>query len=631
MANPIPVNTDLASTFWVPIVAIQIQLGTTGTNLLGYFNRWLVQGHKQSQGTALLNVPYRITQLSDANNFFGPQSEVAVQYAHFQAQMQAMNGTGAEVWGIAVPAPSGASATHLITILDAIDPTTGSPFIDPATGVASVKAQSAGYIDTYIAGWKFTSPVNLGDSFSTLCAAIATEINNRIGALNAPWNCPILSAVASGATLTITANHVGLIGNDLPIKVNFSSPNLRLAASPGTVLFSGTAGAAGSCSLVAGSLTCVAAINNANTASQSSAALAAAVLAGNFNVSAFDNSVNTAGQTILYYVQDRVCHRVSVSLTTVTTQTVAASVGTAGSGAPGSTGLSAALSACRTLGPCRIWNNPWVDTATVQALYQEIESRAGISQADQEVFMGSTDSLTNAAALVTTPAPSLTTSPRYSIAWCADDEIRGVDSAARCAALCIASSQPNDNWDGALFQTTGLVPLGAPNIAVRPDPISTCNTAIYSSHLTPIVVNDSGQKVIMRGTTTVVAADDSLSNWGVIFGLGFARQFARQFLQGRFPRKLLKHVGLPQGPKSITPAVVGDAMGEILDCLEQGSAATPDHPSCPSDIIDGADSLKKLIQFQSNPQVSGRVDVTFPTRITPPLHQIGVVEQQVGG
>ena len=166
-----------------------------------------------------------------------------------------------------------------------------------------------------------------------------------------------------------------------------------------------------------------------------------------------------------------------------------------------------------------------------------------------------------------------------------------------------------------------MVPLGVPRATVRPDRTTVCNTAIVTYHLTPLVADDDGVFQIMRGTTTVQAATDDLTNWGVIFGLDYARAFAVQKLRKRFKRRNLKKQGEPQSDRTVNPESVADCVKEILDDLEQGANGAQ------ADIVDGADELKKLVRFAGNPSVSGRVDCTFPIRIPPPLHQIGVVEQ----
>lgn len=634
MSN-IAVNTDLSTAFWVPIVAIQIQYGAVGASLTDFRRRTLLWGHKLSAGSAQFNVPYRLNTQTEVNQLFGATSEIATDYAHFMAQMTAQGGFGGEVYGIVVAEPSGTAATHLITIRNQIDPATGAPYVDPNTGVANLIAQTSGYVDVYIGGWQFTANISQGDTFVVIAGKIATAITAGISSPTAPLNAPIRSAANGGtATVTITAAHVGLIGIDLPIYVNFNTSALRLGASPGTLLFANNAGGDGSVTLKAGTNTIQAAIANGDTPTVSAGKLTAAVNAGAYNVTAYDNSGATAGQVVLFYVPDRPVHRLTATVTGIAPQTATGTWGATGSGAPGSSGLAAALTAMRAL-PCGVWVSPWTDAATIGAMYNELEVQAnGLNQKDQFLVMASNDTLTATGAIVTDPAIPLTNSPNYSVSWSPDDSVRGVDNAAREAAMIVAADQPNDSWDGARFVTNGRVPVGTQHLAVRPDPGGICNTAITTYHLTPIVVGDDGYKQVMRGTTTVIAADDTLTNWGVIRGLGFCRWFARTWLSGRFfpkeqqNKKLLKRVGAPQSPKSLNPAAVAECIGEVLEALEQGSAATSEHPACPADVIDGADDLRKLVQYQANQAVSGRVDVTFPTRVPPPLHQIGVVEQQ---
>jgi hypothetical protein len=141
-----------------------------------------------------------------------------------------------------------------------------------------------------------------------------------------------------------------------------------------------------------------------------------------------------------------------------------------------------------------------------------------------------------------------------------------------------------------------------------------------------VVVSDaSNQLVILRGVTTAQVASDELSNWSVAFCLAFARAFAVNRLRERFidSHLMLKRVGQPQSPNTITDEAVADCIKEILDDLENGTGGSP------PDVIDGADNLKTMVRAKSSKQNGGRIDALFPVRAPLPVHQIAVVEQQV--
>ncbi len=621
-------NTQLSSSLWTPMVSIQILFGAVGAGLTDFRRRVILWGHKMSTGTAKPNTAYALNTQIDANLIFGITSDIAEQYAHLSDQLAALGGGAAEVYGVAVAEPSGAKATHLIKIV-------AKPSEDGTTPGVNTSAQAAGYVDVYVGGWKHTVDIASGDTFAVIAAAIATRITTDMASSQNPNNTPLTSAAAGGtSTVTLTANHVGLPGNDLPVRVEFSDAAMGLAASPGTVTFANNATGDGLATIVAGSQTIATAFANGDTPSQIAAKVVAQIKTDAYNVDAFDN---TGGVVVLLYPQgqEAVVMRISASITAAIGTTIAAAVGTAGTGVPS---ISTPLTSIRALGACGCWVWPWVDATTIATLETEITlQNNAINMKDQQVFMGSTDSLVNAGLIVSAPTPALTTSPYYAVVVSPDDSIRGMANAARAVAMVIASDQPNDNWDGARFQSAGgRVPSGMPRLKVRLDPTTTANTAMVNYHLTPVCVTEDGYKVILRAVTTVQAADQSLTNWGVVRGLGWCRFWMRVFIAGRFfpaeqaLKKLLKTVGRPQSEKSMNPEAIAEAVGEGLDCLEQGCGATTEHLASPADVIDGADDLRKYIVWKLVPGANGRVDATFPTRVPGPLHQVGLVEKQQG-
>lgn len=615
----VPLNTDLSTNFWVPIVAIQLQLSGLGGSLVSFTKRVIIWGHKTSAGTAQLNLPYQLVTQELTNQLFGPTSDVACQYAHLAAQNAAAGGAGVEAWAIVIAEPAGVASTRLIKIMAL--PTNANT---PGTNTS---AQAAGYADVYVGGWKFTANIANADSFGAIASAIATEITNRITAAQNPFNCPVKSATSGGTdTVTVVLNHIGVLGNDLALRVDFSSDAMKLAASCGTVIYTNAATANGSSTITVGSQSLVPALTNGDSVEVIIDRVVDVIEANPFNVRALDNHANVAGQVVLLYAQGRVAHRVVATVSAGAT-TVAVAAGTAGTGVPNASNLSDALKKLKAVPAFRLWLVPWTDTATLNTFVSHInEMQSGLNMKGQVVFICNSQDLITAGAIPTATSPKLTTTPRWGEGWCPDTEIRQCELMAHCAGAVLGDDYVAANYDGIELRTSGLVPLGIPHPAVRPDR-EVCNTAITTYHLTPIVVEDDGRFVIMRGTTTVSAATDELTNWGVIFGLDYARAFAVSKLKERFlkPRKNLKRHGAPQSDRTVNPESVKDCIGEILDDLEQGTSGAQ------ADIVDGADELKKLIQYQSNPQVSGRVDATFPIRVPPPLHQISVAEQHLSG
>lgn len=616
MADPFALNTDLSSSQWTPLVAIQLRLAGLGVSLQSLQKRVLLLGHKTSAGTVKLNSVVQLTTQDQVNGLFGPTGEVSAEFSHLQAQLTAMSASGAEVYGVAVPEPTGGvQATHLITFL--AQPTNAGL---PGTNSAALTPHA---VTAYIAGWRFPLGIAVGDTFAVIASGLASVITAAIAAVTGPYNCPIESAIASGDTITVKAAQAGGYGADLPIRLEFSDPSGGIAASPGPLAIGGPATGTGAIVVGAGSLSTTTSVGGTDTVATMCANVTATLRTAPNNLSAMNNHSITPGQVVLLYQSGHVAHRI-VASTTAASVTTTLAVGAAGSGAPD---LTAALMAIQKLGAFRIWVFPWTDTATLTALSAHRAAQAsGVIMKDQFLLYGDTRDEVTAGAVPLAPTPRLTTTPFAAGILCPDAEVRGVDLAAHVAATIVAKDTPAYNWDGEPLLTTGAVPLGAPHPDVRLDPLTSANTAMVSFHLTPLVVSEStNQLVILRGVTTAQVASDELSNWSVAFCLAYARSFAVNRLRERFidSHLMLKRVGQPQSPNTITDEAVADCIKEILDDLENGTGGSP------PDVIDGADNLKAMVRAKSSKQNGGRIDALFPVRAPLPVHQIAVVEQQV--
>jgi phage tail sheath gpL-like len=154
----------------------------------GYFTqslRSLMIGQKLAAGTAVANVPYLVSQTSQAIALFGQGSMLARMHAIYRLS----DPTG-ELWCMAVAdAGGGVQATGTITV-------TG-----PAT--------AAGTINLYIGGQRVQVAVGSTD----IATAIATNIN---AAINAALDLPVTSTVAS-AVVTLTCRWKGATGNDIAV------------------------------------------------------------------------------------------------------------------------------------------------------------------------------------------------------------------------------------------------------------------------------------------------------------------------------------------------------------------------------------------------------------------------------
>src|SRR5579871_5938393 len=186
-----PQNPDLPSNYRIPGIFFSLNLAALSAGLNSVIQRILLVGYKGAGGTAGLNVPIQVQQQSDANNFFVQGSDLARMFASVYAQI---GGGLADVYCLPIAEPvAGTQATHLITIAG------------PAT--------AAGSMDVWICGYKASFSIANGDSANTIAGNLNTAIQTFCK------DAPVISSVA-GPTVTLTAIHKALTGNDCPIIVN---------------------------------------------------------------------------------------------------------------------------------------------------------------------------------------------------------------------------------------------------------------------------------------------------------------------------------------------------------------------------------------------------------------------------
>jgi phage tail sheath gpL-like len=575
----VPTNTDLPSSWLVPGVYIQLNLNGSGSGLNSATKRILLLGYKTSSGSAQVDAPIQVFAQSDANTYFGAGSDLARLYAATLSQI----GPGtADVFCLPITAPSaGTAAIHQV--------------------VFAGTATAAGSVDAWICGYPVSIPVANADTPTVIGDAFAAAVN-----LNTAL--PVTASNASG-TVNLTYKTKGLTGNDLPRIVNVNG-SIGVTASPGTVVFSGTAGSSGTATLTVGGVAISASISNSDTATVSGAALETALAATAGPVT----GVNASGTVTLYHVRDRVVHRISVA-TTATTQTVAASVGTAGDGAPS---LTAALATVAAQPAYRLWATCFDDTASLGACAAHIELYAnGLYQKDQTLHYGATKSLATSGAVPAATTPTLSSSPRYTANWCVDSPQQAYELAGRSAGIVCVEDYFARNYDGKAMKSDGLIPFLMPAKASRPIPAD-ANSAMFTYHMTPLIVDEfSGTLRIMRGMTTYRGSDQRLWDWSYIQTLGYYRYDMGVFLAQRFSGKSLKLNGDPKTPNVIKIDSIKDAVFERLKLYDD------------NDLFDGADALKGNIQAAADPIVSGRVNVFIPMRPPVNLHQIGAVGSNV--
>lgn len=600
MAQAVPVNPDLPSSVLIPGFYFRINLAGGGGGLNSPITRLLLIGNKLASGTAAQDTVVQVTNQTDANTFFGRGSDLARLYAAASSQI---NPGACDIFCLPIVEPSsGTAATHLINIAG------------PAT--------SAGSISATICGYTATAAIANADTATT----IAANLNTAIQAIK---DIPCTSTAVSGA-ITLTYPHKGLVGNDFPLMVNINGAS-GVTASPGTIGFSGTASGAGSVALYVGGTTITGSVSNADTANTIAATLNTAINAGGYPVT---SSVNTSTVT-LFYVNDRVVHRINAGVLTSTGITTTVTCGTFGAGSPT---LTNALTNLQAQAQYPVWCTSFNDngatnvvlgtagansfhgasggggSSSLAALKTHIATYAdGYNQKGQNLIWGSTEALAISGAYQTNTGWNTTSDAgegRGAQLWQVDSPQQAYELAARAAAYRISQSYKPKNYSGTVLQTKGTVPLLGPHRAVRSGPADQ-NAALLTYYMTPVVYDDtSNTHKIVRGRTTSPNPDQRLWAWGTIDTLDYVRYDLSGFLSTLFSGKSFKASGQPpRTPNTITTRSIADAVAERYRTYDG------------IDFIDDVDNLVKSLTAAQDAIVVNRVNVFAPIRIPVELDQ----------
>ena len=153
--------------------------------------RTILVGQMLAGGLAVANTPVLVESLGQVGLLTGVGSmlyEMVKQYLS--------SDTYGELWILPVADPTGAAATGTLTL-------TGSGF---STGILSLD----------IGGIYLPVPVMIGDTLTTIAARL-------VALVAATPDCPVTAANAAGV-VTFTAKQVGLLGNDIDIRLNYLGP-----------------------------------------------------------------------------------------------------------------------------------------------------------------------------------------------------------------------------------------------------------------------------------------------------------------------------------------------------------------------------------------------------------------------
>lgn len=170
--------------------------------------RLLLIGQKLSGGTAPANVPVLVQSEQEADSFAGAGSMLAAMF-----RVARKNAPFQPIWFLPLADPSGDAAVGTVTIT--------APGV---TGVAII----------HVAGTRIAFQVNAADNATTVAAAMVAAINAA--------KIPVVASNSS-AVVTLTARHVGALGNILDTWVSNVEPNVLTSANAEVVAIgAGTAG-----------------------------------------------------------------------------------------------------------------------------------------------------------------------------------------------------------------------------------------------------------------------------------------------------------------------------------------------------------------------------------------------------
>jgi phage tail sheath gpL-like len=609
-------NPDLPISYQVP--GVYAFLSRAGAAPPAINRRLLILAYKTSAGQQPAGTPKRVLSESDVIAAAGVGSEAHRIYRAYVAQG---NTTGADIWLVLLNAPSGTAQTRKITILQA---PTGAVVGSSGTG-----AVSGGYVSARICGYRFDSTIASGDTYATIAANLAAQIQAQQDLL--PCTCTVV-----GATITLTARHAALSSADLPVQTSFSNAGMGVAASPGTIAFASTAGGAGAASVQVATQSAGIAIASGDTLTVSSAALTAAINNANaFPVTAAEPSSAT-GTITLYYVEERVFNWASLQITSGITQTLTASWGAEAAGLPSAAtpSLSSVLGTIAAQSAFRLWLTPFSgagsfvtaagttqagstsDYSVLGTLSSHIETQGnGLSCKGQILLLADTRALAVAGTVPSNTTPALTLSPRYFVSWCAASPQQAYETSARVASMIMSRlDYPNFNYAGQPLLTDGRTPYLVPHAAVRPSD-NDCNAAMLSYFLAPLRSNDQGQVAVVSGRTTAkptASLDFRYSWWGTALADDFIRDDLRASLPLTIAGKTLKSHAPANTQFATTPEAILTAVASRVEYYAS------------LDIFDGKDDLIAANAAQVNLSLSSRVDVKLAKRFAVPAEQISI-------
>lgn len=196
--NSIPIDLRTPGTF----IEVDNSQAVTGLSILR--PRVLIVGQKLTSGTAAINTRRLISDIALVDGLFGRGSQLANMCRGFRA-------------------------ANLTTELYAM------PLVDLVAGTASTgtitfagTATLAGTQPAYVGGRRYRTGVTIGMTAAALATAVAATVNADPDAL--------VTAAAASATVTFTARHKGLCGNEIDLRTTYYSDDAQPAGITATVV-----------------------------------------------------------------------------------------------------------------------------------------------------------------------------------------------------------------------------------------------------------------------------------------------------------------------------------------------------------------------------------------------------------
>lgn len=151
----------------------------------------VIFGHALPNSDMPVNELTLVSSVGDLRVMAGAGS----QLARMAAAYRNVDMSG-QLWAIAIPEPSGTNATGSVEI--------------------SGKATAAGVLSLYIGKTRVQVAVAVNDAPLSINSKLVTAITDNA-------DLPVSAAIgdSSGSTVTLTAKHVGLCGNEIPIALNY--------------------------------------------------------------------------------------------------------------------------------------------------------------------------------------------------------------------------------------------------------------------------------------------------------------------------------------------------------------------------------------------------------------------------